>query len=143
MSHAGRPIRHSRLLAAVWGSGYGLKPEYLRTYVCQLRKKLEDDSESAIPANPFALRPLFLRIDRPRYDLGKTGMLGLFAPVLVRVRPRHSILNIPRYAPLAFGDLSRNGEIAIFAIFTKSAGTFPPFLICRLNLLRVARLLHL
>ena len=31
MSHAGRPIRHSRLLAVVWGSGYGLKPEYLRT----------------------------------------------------------------------------------------------------------------
>jgi DNA-binding response OmpR family regulator len=26
MSHAGRPIRHSRLLAAVWGSRYGLKP---------------------------------------------------------------------------------------------------------------------
>jgi two-component system KDP operon response regulator KdpE len=45
MSQAGRPIRHSRLLAAVWGSGYGLKPEYLRTYVCQLRKKLEDDPE--------------------------------------------------------------------------------------------------
>src|ERR1700733_15208964 len=45
MSHAGRPIRHSRLLAAVWGSGYVLKPEYLRTYVCQLRKKLEDDPE--------------------------------------------------------------------------------------------------
>jgi two-component system KDP operon response regulator KdpE len=45
MSHAGRPIRHSRLLAAVWGSGYGLRPEYLRTYVCQLRKKLEDNPE--------------------------------------------------------------------------------------------------
>jgi two-component system, OmpR family, KDP operon response regulator KdpE len=45
MSQAGRPIRHSRLLAAVWGSRYGLKPEYLRTYVCQLRKKLEDDPE--------------------------------------------------------------------------------------------------
>jgi two-component system KDP operon response regulator KdpE len=45
MSHAGRPIRHSQLLAAVWGSGYVLKPEYLRTFVCQLRKKLEDDPE--------------------------------------------------------------------------------------------------
>jgi two-component system KDP operon response regulator KdpE len=43
MSQAGRPIRHSRLLAAVWGSEYGLKFEYLRTYICQLRKKLEDD----------------------------------------------------------------------------------------------------
>jgi DNA-binding response OmpR family regulator len=45
MSHAARPIRHSRLLASVWGSGYGLKPEYLRTYVCELQKKLEDDPE--------------------------------------------------------------------------------------------------
>jgi two-component system KDP operon response regulator KdpE len=45
MSHAGRPIRHSRLLTAIWGSGYSLTPEYLRTYVCQLRKKLEDDPE--------------------------------------------------------------------------------------------------
>jgi two-component system KDP operon response regulator KdpE len=45
MSQAGRPIRHSRLLAAVWGSGYGLRPEYLRTYMCQLRKKLENDPE--------------------------------------------------------------------------------------------------
>jgi two-component system KDP operon response regulator KdpE len=45
MSHVGRPIRHSRLLAMVWGSGYGLKPEYLRTYMYQLRKKLEDDPE--------------------------------------------------------------------------------------------------
>jgi len=43
MSHAGRPIRHSRLLALVWGSGYGITSEYLRTYVYQLRKKLEDD----------------------------------------------------------------------------------------------------
>jgi two-component system KDP operon response regulator KdpE len=45
MTHAGRPIRHSRLLAAVWGSRYGLRPEYLRTYMCQLRKKLEDNPE--------------------------------------------------------------------------------------------------
>jgi two-component system KDP operon response regulator KdpE len=45
MRHAGRPIKHSRLLVAVWGSGYGPRSEYLRTYVCQLRKKLEDDPE--------------------------------------------------------------------------------------------------
>src|SRR6202021_105123 len=45
MSHAGRPISHSRLLATVWGSLYGVKPEYLRTYVCQLRKKLEDNPQ--------------------------------------------------------------------------------------------------
>jgi two-component system KDP operon response regulator KdpE len=47
MSRAGRPIRHALLLHAVWGSGYGQRPEYLRTYMRQLRKKLEDD-----PGNP-------------------------------------------------------------------------------------------
>jgi two-component system, OmpR family, KDP operon response regulator KdpE len=47
MSNAGRPIRHTRLLNAVWGTRYGRKPEYLRTFMRQLRVKLEDD-----PANP-------------------------------------------------------------------------------------------
>jgi two-component system KDP operon response regulator KdpE len=47
MTHAGRPIQHSRLLKAVWGEGYGNELEYLRTFMRQLRKKLEDD-----PANP-------------------------------------------------------------------------------------------
>lgn len=47
MSNAGRPVRHTRLLKAVWGIKYGLKPEYLRTFVRQLRIKLEDD-----PAKP-------------------------------------------------------------------------------------------
>jgi two-component system KDP operon response regulator KdpE len=47
MTHAGRPIQHSRLLSAVWGEGYGNELEYLRTFMRQLRKKLEDD-----PANP-------------------------------------------------------------------------------------------
>jgi two-component system KDP operon response regulator KdpE len=47
MSHAGRPLAHSRLLNAVWGEGYGNELEYLRTIVRQLRKKIEDD-----PKNP-------------------------------------------------------------------------------------------
>jgi two-component system KDP operon response regulator KdpE len=47
MTHAGRPIHHSRLLNTVWGEGYGNELEYLRTFMRQLRKKLEDD-----PANP-------------------------------------------------------------------------------------------
>jgi two-component system KDP operon response regulator KdpE len=47
MTHAGRPIQHSSLLKAVWGQGYGNELEYLRTFMRQLRKKLEDD-----PANP-------------------------------------------------------------------------------------------
>jgi two-component system KDP operon response regulator KdpE len=44
MSHAGRPLAHARILAAVWGPEYGGELEYLRTFVRQLRKKLGDDA---------------------------------------------------------------------------------------------------
>ena len=43
MSHPGIPIAHSKLLRAVWGEEYGQELEYLRTFVHQLRKKLETD----------------------------------------------------------------------------------------------------
>jgi two-component system KDP operon response regulator KdpE len=44
MQHAGLPMMHARLLSAVWGPDYGGELEYLRTFVRQLRKKLEDDA---------------------------------------------------------------------------------------------------
>jgi two-component system KDP operon response regulator KdpE len=44
MAHAGMPITHARLLGAVWGSEYVNQVEYLRTFIRQLRKKLEDDA---------------------------------------------------------------------------------------------------
>jgi len=44
MAHAGLPITHARLLHVVWGSEYANQVEYLRTFVRQLRKKLEDDA---------------------------------------------------------------------------------------------------
>jgi len=47
MRYAGEPIPHARLLKAVWGPEYGNELEYLRTFVRQLRKKIEDD-----PQNP-------------------------------------------------------------------------------------------
>jgi two-component system, OmpR family, KDP operon response regulator KdpE len=47
MTHAGKPLTHARLLTNVWGTEYGNELEYLRTFVRQLRKKLEDD-----PARP-------------------------------------------------------------------------------------------
>ena len=50
MAHAGLPITHLRLLHAVWGPEYGGELEYLRIFVRQLRKKLEDD-----PAEPAYL----------------------------------------------------------------------------------------
>jgi two-component system KDP operon response regulator KdpE len=47
MQHAGSPITHQKLLSTVWGPEYGNEREYLRTYISQLRRKLE-----ANPASP-------------------------------------------------------------------------------------------
>jgi two-component system KDP operon response regulator KdpE len=47
MSRAGRVITYARLLTAVWGGDCREEVEYLRTFVRQLRKKIEDD-----PAHP-------------------------------------------------------------------------------------------
>jgi two-component system, OmpR family, KDP operon response regulator KdpE len=53
MKHAGLPMMHARLLSAIWGPEYGNELEYLRTFIRQLRKKLEDD----------AARPRYLLTD--------------------------------------------------------------------------------
>jgi two-component system KDP operon response regulator KdpE len=50
MSRAGRVITYARLLTAVWGADCREEVEYLRTFVRQLRKKIEDD-----PSNPLYL----------------------------------------------------------------------------------------
>ncbi len=50
MSRAGRVITYAKLLTAVWGADYREEVEYLRTFVRQLRKKIEDD-----PAHPVYL----------------------------------------------------------------------------------------
>jgi two-component system KDP operon response regulator KdpE len=47
MAHAGRPVMHARILAALRGPDNGNDRAYLRVLIGQLRKKLEDD-----PANP-------------------------------------------------------------------------------------------
>jgi len=43
MAHAGLPMMHARLLREVWGPEYGGELEYLRTFVRQLRKKIEEN----------------------------------------------------------------------------------------------------
>lgn len=50
MSRAGRVITYARLLTAVWGADCREEVEYLRTFIRQLRKKIEDD-----PSNPIYL----------------------------------------------------------------------------------------
>jgi len=40
---AGKAISHRELLKAVWGNVYGEEREYLRVFISQLRRKIEDD----------------------------------------------------------------------------------------------------
>ena len=47
MVNAGRPIPHAKLLRSVWGLEYGNELEYLRTFIRQIRMKVEDN-----PADP-------------------------------------------------------------------------------------------
>jgi two-component system KDP operon response regulator KdpE len=47
MCHSGKPVPHERLLKFVWGNEYQGELEYLRTFMSQIRKKIEDD-----PSNP-------------------------------------------------------------------------------------------
>ncbi len=54
--HAGKVITHENLLTWVWGAEYRNEHHYLRNYIRNIRKKIEDD-----PANP-------------RYILGKHGI---------------------------------------------------------------------
>ncbi len=51
ISNAGRVVCHTEILQKVWGPEYGTENEYLRTFIGQLRRKLEDD-----PSNPCFIR---------------------------------------------------------------------------------------
>jgi two-component system KDP operon response regulator KdpE len=47
MTCAGRTVTYGKLLGSVWGTEYRTEVDYLRTFIRQLRKKMEDD-----PSNP-------------------------------------------------------------------------------------------
>jgi two-component system KDP operon response regulator KdpE len=68
MANAGIPITHKKLLSVVWGSEYGQELEYLRTFMYQLRKKLEDDPSS--PQYLFTDNWLGYRFRRPETNAG-------------------------------------------------------------------------
>jgi two-component system KDP operon response regulator KdpE len=50
LRHAGRLVTHGQLTAAVWGPGSTEDAQYLRVYIHQLRRKIEED-----PAQPRRL----------------------------------------------------------------------------------------
>lgn len=47
IQNVGKVLTHRQLLQKVWGQNYGSESEYLRTFIKQLRRKIEPD-----PANP-------------------------------------------------------------------------------------------
>jgi len=47
VSNCGKVLTHRQLLQNVWGPEYGEESEYIRTFITQLRRKIEDD-----PSNP-------------------------------------------------------------------------------------------
>ena len=47
VSNCGKVLTHRELLHNVWGPEYGEESEYVRTFITQLRRKIEDD-----PSNP-------------------------------------------------------------------------------------------
>lgn len=51
LSHRGRTLTHQQLFRAVWGQAAGDAQQYLRVYVGQLRRKLEED-----PVRPTLIR---------------------------------------------------------------------------------------
>lgn len=62
IKNAGRVLTHNYILKEVWGPSYEDETQYLRVFVAQLRKKLEDD-----PSHP----KLFLTESGVGYRLGQ------------------------------------------------------------------------
>jgi two-component system KDP operon response regulator KdpE len=74
MSRAGRVVTNSKLLTAVWGANCSEEIQYIRVYVNQLRKKIEDD-----PANPvYLLTDIYVgyRFADPQADERDAARLG-------------------------------------------------------------------
>ena len=71
----GRPLRHRKLLQAIWGPDYGEETEYLRVFINQLRKKIEFN-----PSQPQLIRTehwLGYRFEPPSVQLGEAGNMNL------------------------------------------------------------------
>ena len=76
MLHAGRAVTYGKLLSSVWGVEYRHEVDYLRTFVRQLRKKIEDD-----PANPrYLLTDPYVGYRFAEYPDGSDRCNGLMNP---------------------------------------------------------------
>jgi two-component system KDP operon response regulator KdpE len=94
MSRAGRVVTYAKLLTAVWGADCREEVEYLRTFVRQLRKKIEDDpSNPHVSADTTFTSATVLRMPRCyAIDLCLERLVG-------RKRSRSDRRNRPRFRP--------------------------------------------
>jgi two-component system KDP operon response regulator KdpE len=77
MSRAGRVVTYAKLLTAVWGAECREEVEYLRTFVRQLRKKIEDDPSQPLLAHGCLCRlPVCRRRDVPAGIGGRRPLAG-------------------------------------------------------------------
>ena len=65
MLHAGKVMTHRTLLRSVWGPEYGEETDYLRVYVRQLRRKIEQEPS------------------QPKYILTEPGVGYVFGPQVI------------------------------------------------------------
>ncbi len=78
MVHAGKVLTHRNILRTVWGPEYGEEADYLRVYIRQLRRKLEEKSS------------------QPRYILTEPGVGYMFrAQVFIETEGQFSPLDQP------------------------------------------------
>jgi DNA-binding winged helix-turn-helix (wHTH) protein len=85
MKNADALLTHVKLLRSVWGLEYGGELEYLRTYICTLRKKIEKN-----PANPEYI------VSEPWIGYRLRIPAGCRAPIgLERAVP----MQVPRFSP--------------------------------------------
>ena len=73
-TNAGRLCTHRFLLEQVWGPGYGEQSQYLRVYIANLRRKLDDPAAPALLRTEPGMGYRFVIPDSPPADTsGRSG----------------------------------------------------------------------
>jgi len=75
MKNADVLLTHAKLLRSVWGHEHGGELEYLRTYICTLRKKIEKNPTNPeyIVSEPWAGYRFRIPVDSPRGSHFRAG----------------------------------------------------------------------
>ncbi|MEO7020920.1 MAG: response regulator transcription factor [Ktedonobacteraceae bacterium] len=93
MVHAGKVLTHRNILRTVWGPEYGEEADYLRVYIRQLRRKIEEQSS------------------QPHYILTEPGVGYVFrVQVSIETQGQLTVLNQPPAIENGHGQPPNVGE---------------------------------